>query len=149
MGKTGAVVLALIVGVAIGGLYFGLHGKGGGGHCGGPQQETPQTCLTPNYHNVNVAANGKPECLDVVIYSDDQITWFSPQGTNISVDIPGYNSNSWGNSARFIVPQIYTPLSTPTPIPFGIRVYNTGTPTPGPGTPTPQTTLNGRIIIMK
>ena len=146
MGKTGAVALALIVGLGVG-YFLGTLSKGGD-HGGGGLPGVA-TCLTPGSHVIDVSLLGAPDCPDTTLSksNNDSIAWFSPQGTSLWVSIPGYDSNSSSNTARFVIPQTYTPNNTP--IAYGIRVFGTGTPTPGRLTPTPPPQTNGRIIIMK
>ena len=145
MGKTGAVVLALVVGIGIG-YYIGTRPKGGG------DGQVPATCITPQDHIIDVSLQGTPTCPDAVLSkrNNNQIVWQTTPGATLWISFPtgGFgSSSSGGNTQRFSIPQTYTPNLTPTPIDYRINVFGIGTPTPQGLTPTPQ--AHGRIIIMK
>ena len=144
MGKTGAVVIAVIVGGAIG-YYIGTRPKGGG------VPITPaQKCLTPNNQIIDVSLQGTPSCPEARLSKSnkDEIVWYAPQDTNLWISFPsgGLGSTSSGSTNRFTIPGTYTPNNTP--IYYGINVFGRGTPTPLPQMPTPSPQANGRIIIM-
>ena len=149
MGKTGAVVLALVVGVVIG-YYIGTRPKGGGGVEITPQEK----CRTPQNQFIGVSLQGTPVCSDVAVSksADDKIQWETTPGASLWISFPsgGFGATNSGgtNTQQFSVPRTYTVTGTPTPIDYRINVFGIGTPTPPQGvTPTPQ--ANGRIIIMK
>lgn len=148
MGKTGAVVLALVVGGVIGFVI----GMPKGGH-GGPALTPAQKCLTPNNQIIDVSLKGTPTCPDATLSksNNDEIVWLSPQDTSLWISIPsgGLGSTSSGSTGRYTIPQSYTPNSTPTPIIYDINVFGRGTPTPAANAPRPTPQANGRIIIMK
>jgi hypothetical protein len=147
MGRTGAVVLALVVGGAIG-YYIGTRPKGGTENPPTPAQK----CLTPGNQIIDVSLQGTPTCPDAVLskQNNDGIIWQTTPGATLWISFPsgGFGtSGSSGNTHRFTIPQSYTPNKTPTPINYQINVFGIGTPTPQALTPSPQ--ANGRIIIMK
>lgn len=147
MGKTGAVVLAVIVGGAIG-YYIGTRPKGGTGDGG---LITPaQKCLTPNNQIIDVSLQGTPSCPEARVSKSqkDEIVWQAPQDTFLRISFPagGLGSTSSGNTNRFTIPGAYTPNNTP--IIYGINVFGRTTPTPLPQMPSPSPQANGRIIIM-
>lgn len=146
MGRTGAVVLALVVGGVIGYL-IGTRPKGGDG-----VQTTPaEKCLTPGNQVIDVSLQGTPSCPEAKLSKshNDEIVWQSPQDSTLWISFPssGLGSTSSGSTSRFTIPQTITPNNTP--IDYRINVFGNGTPTPGRLTPTPLPQGNGRIIIMK
>ena len=122
MGKTGAVVIAVIVGGAIG-YYIGTRPKGGTGD--GVSITPAQKCLTPNNQIIDVSLQGTPSCPEARVSKSnkDEIVWQSPQDTSlwISFSSGGLGSSNGGNTNRFTIPGTYTPNNTP--IYYGINVF--------------------------
>jgi len=151
MGRTGAVVLALIVGLGVG-YYLGTLSKGGG-HGGGGNPGLVDYCLTPQPQHIDVGANGAVSCPTGAAISqqfDSPVYWTSQSGSTLWVNfdkpVPFTTMTSDGNvvSAHGVL-RTFTPPVTAV---YHTNVFLAGTPTPGPLTPTPRS-MDGRIIIMK
>src|SRR5262245_59632737 len=101
--KTTQVVLTLGVGIAVG-LAAGLLISGG---------VTPtDPCLITCPHTIQVGANASLSCPTVVVHPGDRITWVSPGGTTLSIQLAATNLGTAqcppGNTCTYTAPDIPT-----------------------------------------
>ena len=131
--KTAQVVGTLGVGIAVG-VIAGLLIKGGGT----PPSTDP--CLVPGPHTVQVESNGRVSCPTVVVRWGDRITWHSPAGTRLTVQLQVNNLGQpqcSNNTCDYTAPATGTGTQMPD---YDVAVYS-GSPNPALG--------YARIIIQK
>ena len=80
--KPAQVVRAVGVGVAIAAVAGFLN-------CKSAVPDDP--CLTPGPHTIVVGINGSLSCPTVVVHPGDRITWTSPSGTRLTLQLQATN----------------------------------------------------------